>query len=38
MGKEAQARSVYEKGIQTAKKVGDGHAAGEMESFLSLLD
>lgn len=38
MGKESQARSVYEKGIQTAKKVGDGHAAGEMESFLSLLD
>ena len=38
MGKDAEARNVYEKGILAAKKVGDAHAAGEMENFLSLLD
>ncbi len=38
MGKENDAKSVYQKGIAAAKKVGDSHASGEMENFLSLLD
>lgn len=38
MCKEDKARETYRQGIAAAKKVGDAHAAGEMESFLNLLD
>ncbi|MFN6050298.1 MAG: hypothetical protein ACK47R_05680 [Planctomycetia bacterium] len=38
LGKEEQARLTYQSGIAVARKVGDAHAAGEMENFLNLLD
>jgi predicted Zn-dependent protease len=38
LGKEEQARMTYQSGIAVARKVGDAHAAGEMENFLNLLD
>ena len=38
LGKEEHARLTYQSGIAVARKVGDAHAAGEMENFLNLLD
>jgi predicted RNA polymerase sigma factor len=32
-----EARDAFEKGIALAKRVGDAHAAGEMEGFLDTL-
>jgi tetratricopeptide (TPR) repeat protein len=37
MHKLAEARSVYEKGIAAARKKGDAHALGELESALQNL-
>jgi predicted Zn-dependent protease len=34
LGREDEARSVFRAGIEAARKTGDLHAAGEMESFL----
>ncbi|HWE30955.1 MAG TPA: hypothetical protein VHB97_23270 [Polyangia bacterium] len=37
MHKLAEARAVYEKGIVAARKKGDGHSLGELESALQNL-
>jgi tetratricopeptide (TPR) repeat protein len=37
MHRLAEARGVYEQGIAAARKKGDGHALGELESALSNL-
>ena len=37
MHKLADARAVYENGIAAARKKGDGHALGELESALQNL-
>ncbi len=37
MGQPAQAAEVFRRGIQTARRQGDEHAAGEMEAFLQQL-
>jgi Flp pilus assembly protein TadD len=37
LGQEEEARSVFRNGIAAAQKVGDLHAAGEMETFLDSL-
>jgi Tfp pilus assembly protein PilF len=34
LDKAADAREVFRSGIAVAQKLGDGHAAGEMEGFL----
>jgi Tfp pilus assembly protein PilF len=34
LDREEEARAVYRAGIALAKKMGDAHAAGEMEQFL----
>jgi hypothetical protein len=36
-GDAAQARAVGERGLETARRVGDAHAAGEIAEFLALL-
>lgn len=38
MCKEDKARETYQRGIAAARQAGDAHAAGEMESFLNLID
>jgi Flp pilus assembly protein TadD len=37
LGRDDEARDVFRKGIAAAQKVGDVHAAGEMEAFLDSL-
>ncbi len=34
LGRDEEARSMFRAGIEAARKTGDLHAAGEMESFL----
>ena len=36
-GEEEEARDVLARGIEVARRVGDGHAAGEMTAFLDTL-
>lgn len=38
LGKESEARQILEQGIQLARRVGNHHAAGEMDGLLSTLD
>ena len=37
-GRIDEAREAIRKGIAVARKVGDGHAEGEMEEFLAVLE
>ncbi len=37
MGREDEARAMYRAGVEAAKRVGDGHAAAEMQGALDLL-
>ena len=37
-GRTDEAREAIRKGIAVARKVGDAHAAGEMEEFLAVLE
>ena len=36
-GEEAEARSTYETGCETARRIGDAHALSEMQEALNLL-
>jgi Tfp pilus assembly protein PilF len=38
MGKSEDARRSYEAGIAAAKKAGDAHAQGELESALAMME
>jgi predicted Zn-dependent protease len=38
LGREAEARTVYQAGITAARRKGDDHAAGEMEGLLNMLE
>jgi predicted RNA polymerase sigma factor len=38
LGRDDEARAAFRLGIETARRVGDLHAAGEMEGFLEGLD
>jgi Tfp pilus assembly protein PilF len=38
LGEEDDAKAVYRRGIQEAQKKGDAHAAGEMTTFLAMLE
>jgi Tfp pilus assembly protein PilF len=38
LGKDDDAKAVYQTGIAVARKQGDLHAAGEMEGFLLMLE
>jgi predicted Zn-dependent protease len=38
LGREDEAKALYKTGIDVARKKGDDHAAGEMESFLMGLE
>ena len=38
LGRDDEARATFRAGIETAKRAGDLHAAGEMEGFLEGLD
>ncbi len=35
LGRRADARTVYERGVQACVRVGDGHAKGELEQALA---
>ncbi len=37
-GEPEEAKAFYQRGIATAKRVGDEHAAGEMSSALMMLE
>ena len=37
LGKTQEARAILERGIETARAVGDQHAMGEMSEFLSMM-
>jgi Tfp pilus assembly protein PilF len=37
LGREEEARAVFQRGIASARQKGDLHAAGEMEGFLDAL-
>lgn len=38
LDRDEEAKAWARDGIATAKRVGDGHAAGELQQFLDLLD
>lgn len=37
LGREAEAKGTYQRGIETANQQGNAHASGEMSGFLAML-
>jgi Tfp pilus assembly protein PilF len=37
LGRDDEARGVYQAGVTVAQRVGDAHAAGELQGFLDML-
>ncbi|MBE7541683.1 MAG: tetratricopeptide repeat protein [Bryobacteraceae bacterium] len=37
MGREDEARAWYQRGVETAKRIGDGHALSELQAALDIL-
>ena len=37
LGRDDEARGVYEAGVKVAQRAGDAHAAGELQGFMDML-